>query len=78
VTDRCGQAEACVFDHGCPFYMRGCAEQEPETPPYVHRLLDAFLTGEPLNFGVQFVPQDVRNRLGAAVADGSLGQVRDG
>lgn len=65
-----------MFDRACPFYMQGCADAEPETLPYVHALLDAFLTGAPLDFGVQFVPQDVQDRLAAAVADGSLGQVR--
>lgn len=45
----------------------------PPAPAYVHALLDAFLTGEPLNFRDELPPPDVRQRLDAAVADGTLG-----
>lgn len=43
------------------------------TPKYVHRLLDAFLSQTPLNFGKADVPKDVQDRLGAAVQSGQLG-----
>lgn len=33
------------------------------TPPYVHRLLDAYLTGHPLDFRGEPVPLDVQRRL---------------
>ena len=33
------------------------------TPAYVHALLDALLTGSPINFRGAEVPDDVRNRL---------------
>lgn len=36
------------------------------TPSYVHRLLDAYLTGHPLDFGGEQVPADVVQRLAAA------------
>jgi hypothetical protein len=45
-------------------------------PPWAHRLLDAFLTGEPLNFGGELPPPDIRERLDRAAADGTLGKVR--
>lgn len=47
----------------------------PPTPAYVHRLLDAFLSGQPLNFGTEHPPQDVQDRLTAAVQQGQLGTV---
>lgn len=46
------------------------------TPQWAHRLLDAFLTGEPLNFGGELPPPDIRERLDRAAADGTLGKVR--
>lgn len=60
-------------------------ERAPATPPppsgypdrapdWAHRLLDAFLTGEPLNFGRSTPPSDIRDRLSRAVADGTLGK----
>ncbi|WP_320069129.1 hypothetical protein [Micromonospora sp. RTGN7] len=42
----------------------------PTTPPYVHHLLDALFTGEPLDFGADGVPLDVQRRLAHARADG--------
>lgn len=42
------------------------------TPAYVHALLDAFLTGEPLNFGKADVPADVQARLTEALNAGVL------
>ncbi|SCL32094.1 hypothetical protein GA0070616_4386 [Micromonospora nigra] len=45
------------------------------TPPYVHHLLDAFLTGQPLNFRRDPVPLDVQRRLEHAVATGQMGTV---
>jgi hypothetical protein len=47
----------------------------PTAPPYVHDLLDAFLTGGPLNFSTHDVPADVRQRLEQAVACEQLGTV---
>jgi hypothetical protein len=59
----------------------GLAAYRPdvETPGYVHRLLDAFLSGGVLNFGQEWVPEDVQIRLRAAVSSGILGTqaVRD-
>ncbi|MER7164518.1 hypothetical protein ABT336_00345 [Micromonospora sp. NPDC000207] len=49
----------------------------PTTPPYVHHLLDAFLTGQPLNFRRDSVPLDVQRRLDHAVSAGQLGTVPD-
>ncbi|MEU8264454.1 hypothetical protein AB0C02_28010 [Micromonospora sp. NPDC048999] len=43
------------------------------TPTYVHHLLDAFLTGQPLNFHRDPVPLDVQRRLEHAVATGQMG-----
>lgn len=40
------------------------------TPAYVHRLLDAYLTGHPLDFGAAGVPADVVQRLVAAAPSG--------
>lgn len=45
------------------------------TPPYVHGLLDAFLTRRPLDFAGVDVPPDVQARLEGAVATGKLGTV---
>ncbi|MFI2663708.1 hypothetical protein [Micromonospora carbonacea] len=45
------------------------------TPPYVHHLLDAYLTGQPLNFHTDPVPLDVQRRLEHAVATGQMGTV---
>jgi hypothetical protein len=41
--------------------------------PYVHDLLDAFLSGNSLDFGHHAVPQDVQDRLAEAVRSGQLG-----
>jgi hypothetical protein len=46
-----------------------------KTPDYVHDLLDAFLSGEPLNFHRHPVPRDVQDRLTAAKESGQLGTV---
>jgi hypothetical protein len=46
-----------------------------QTPTYVHRLLDAFLNQEPLNFGHAPVPSDIQARLKAAKESGQLGSV---
>lgn len=48
---------------------------DQQAPPYVHDLLDAFLTGEPLNFHHHSVPLDVQARLTAARESGALGTV---
>jgi hypothetical protein len=48
---------------------------DQQAPPYVHDLLDAFLTGEPLNFRHHPVPLDVQARLTAARESGVLGTV---
>ncbi|WP_431976156.1 hypothetical protein [Micromonospora haikouensis] len=45
------------------------------TLPYVHHLLDAYLTGQPLNFHADPVPLDVQRRLEHAVATGQMGTV---
>lgn len=45
---------------------------DPEPEPYVLDLLDAFLTGSPLNFHDHPVPAAVQNRLLSASADGKL------
>ena len=45
-------------------------------PPYVLALLDACLTGQPLNFGEHEVPAEVHARLMDAVVSGRLGTVR--
>jgi hypothetical protein len=45
------------------------------TPAYVHHLLDAFLTGQPLHFRRDPVPLDVQRRLEHAVASGQMGTV---
>jgi hypothetical protein len=42
-------------------------------PPWAHAILTAFLTGEPLNFGGEHPPADIRARLDQAVADGTMG-----
>lgn len=49
--------------------------QEAPTPPYVHRLLTAFLDQTALDFGALDVPKDVQERLRAAYQDGTLGGV---
>lgn len=43
-----------------------------ETPAYVHDLLDAYLSGEPLDFRTHPVPPDVQARLTAALDAGTL------
>jgi hypothetical protein len=73
-VNACDEVEVCRYDRACPFYSECCYEHEPKTPPYVHALLDAFLTGEPLNFGREWVPEDVQARLTEAVSGGMLGQ----
>jgi len=45
------------------------------TPTYVHHLLDAYLTGRPLNFHGAPVPLDVQRRLEHAAATGQMGPV---
>lgn len=47
-------------------------ERTEQAPEWAHRLLTAFLTGEPLNFGQHSVPRDIQDRLEAAYADGTL------
>jgi len=47
-----------------------------KAPPYAHRLLDALLTGRPLDFGKEKVPADIVERLDEAVKSGVLGTVR--
>lgn len=49
--------------------------QYDEVPPYVFCLLHAFLTGEPLDFGEEEVPEKVSEHLENAVKSGIL---RDG
>lgn len=44
-------------------------------PAYVLHLLDAFLTGQPLNFHSDPVPREVQERLEQAVATGQMGTV---
>lgn len=39
------------------------AQEEPPAPDYVHRLLDALMRHEPLDFDGADVPQDVKDRL---------------
>lgn len=50
----------------------GNQSPEDDAPAYVHRILDAFLTGSPLNFGALTPPPGVRRRLDEALADGTL------
>ncbi len=45
----------------------------PATPAYVHRLLDAYLTGEPLDFAGTAVPADVRARLEQVMSEAKTG-----
>lgn len=46
--------------------MKALTQQHIESaPPYVHRLLDAWLSGKPLDFGGAAVPDDIRSRLEA-------------
>jgi len=40
-----------------------------DTPPYVHRLLDALMRHEPLDFDGAEIPNDVKQRLQAYFAD---------
>lgn len=49
--------------------------QDQCAPSYVHDLLDAFLTGEPLNFQRHPVPLDIQARLTAAREAGVLDTV---
>jgi hypothetical protein len=50
---------------------------KPEpVPGYVLALLDAYLTGRPLNFGKHKVPAEVQHILSEAVTSGVLGTVR--
>lgn len=45
---------------------------DSQTPEWAHRLLTAFLTGEPLNFGQSRPPADIMARLDQAYAEGTL------
>lgn len=47
-------------------------DSEANVPGYVHALLDAWLTGQPLNFSRRAVPDQVRARLDDALAAGVL------
>ncbi|WP_319460062.1 hypothetical protein [Micromonospora sp. RTP1Z1] len=39
----------------------------PLTPEYAHRLVDAYATGQPLNFAGCWVPPDIQGRLRAII-----------
>lgn len=47
-------------------------------PEYIHKILDAFLDGEPLDFSGTHVPIEVQARLMEAVASGKLIDVPGG
>ncbi|MFI1195501.1 hypothetical protein ACH4T9_19900 [Micromonospora sp. NPDC020750] len=78
----CHQPDRCPCKPGTPEHRHGAGgyctvadQTATTTPPYVHHLLDAFLTGQPLNFGRDPVPLDVQRRLEHAVATGQMGTV---
>jgi hypothetical protein len=82
IRDQIRQSAPALADVVLLTDVTGLAAYRPdvETPGYVHRLLDAFLSGGVLNFGQEWVPEDVQLRLKAAVSSGILGTqaVRDG
>ncbi|MEV4270583.1 MULTISPECIES: hypothetical protein [Micromonospora] len=43
----------------------------PLTPAYAHRLLDAYATGDPIDFSGCWVPPDIQGRVRAIVAGAS-------
>lgn len=49
-----------------------------KTPPYVEKILDAFLDGRPLDFEECFVPAEVIQRLMEAVSSGRLIEIPGG
>lgn len=60
-----GVCSGCPVD--CPLLG-----QRREAPEWTHRLLTAFLTGQPLNFGTATPPPDIRSRLDHALHTGAL------
>lgn len=58
-------------DMMCQMVLRE-ATYKGQTPPYIHRILDAFISGDPLNFEGSYVPDDVRDRIVTAVEEGRI------
>ncbi|WP_435585790.1 hypothetical protein [Micromonospora aurantiaca (nom. illeg.)] len=48
----------------------------PLTPAYAHRLLDAYATGDPIDFSGCWVPPDIQGRVRAIVAGASEATAR--
>ncbi|MEV4122872.1 hypothetical protein [Micromonospora sp. NPDC049645] len=65
----CGESAHCTPPY--PGALPG-TPYDDQAPAYVHALADAWLTGQPLNFQREHVPADLRRRLDAALADGTL------
>ena len=60
-----GEAQVIIPDDTArALHVLGWTSPDGAAPAYVHALLDAFLTGEPLDFaGAATVPPDVQARL---------------
>lgn len=65
-----------VVDMMCQLALRE-ATYRGQTPPYVHRILDAWISADPLDFERAYVPDDVRDRIVVAVQEGRV-RVRPG
>jgi len=85
-------AQACADPVHLPRLMRGTADiwdnfrpdglaldviaPPPLTPAYAHRLVDAYSTGDPVDFAGCWVPPDIQGRVRAIVAGASEPTVR--
>lgn len=65
-----------IEDMLCQLALRE-ANYRGKTAPYVHRILDAWISGDPLDFERAYVPDDVRDRIVVAVEEGRV-RVRPG
>lgn len=65
-----------VADLVCQLALRE-ATYRGQTPPYVHRILDAWISGDQLDFDRAYVPADVADRIVVAVQEGRV-RVRPG
>lgn len=71
-----GVPHRALVDMVCQFAIRE-ATYRGRTPPYVHRLLDALISGDALDFERAYVPADVADRIVVAVQEGRV-RVRPG